>query len=276
MPMFTWDIDPILLQLGPIPIRHYTLLFIAVFVGGYYPLRWQIVRGGGSRDDAMDIVAYALVAVIVGARLGHALYYDLDRTLADPLFLFKIWKGGLSSHGATVGILTMLYLAGRQKGVSFLEGCDRIIFSVAIGATLVRVGNFFNSEIVGRLTDQSWGVRFPRYDKVAEPPLRHPSQLYEVALGLAVLGALWLADRKLGGEKRPRGFMISLFFATYFTGRFVVEYWKEYQALAPDSLLTMGQYLSIPFALLGYYGLRWSLVHRVPARWGQPEPASDS
>ncbi|MBW2526259.1 MAG: prolipoprotein diacylglyceryl transferase [Deltaproteobacteria bacterium] len=267
--MFTWDVDPVLFHIAAFPVRYYTLLFIAVFVGGFFPLRWQIVRGGGTRDDAIDITIYTMVAVLVGSRLGHVLYYDLDRALVDPLWVLQFWQGGLSSHGATVGILVMLFIVGRRRRVSFVEACDRITFSVAIGATLVRVGNFINSEIVGRLTDQNWGVRFPRYDRIAEPPLRHPSQLYEVALGLAVLAALVLLDRRCGREQRPRGLMISTFFAAYFTGRFIVELFKEYQTLSPSSALTMGQYLSIPFALLGYYGLYWSLTRKRPAGWRQ-------
>jgi prolipoprotein diacylglyceryltransferase len=156
--------------------------------------------------------------------------------------------------------------------VPFLEGADRFAFSAALGATLVRVGNFFNSEIVGRPTpDQSWGIRFPRYDRIPNGPYRYPSQFYEVALGLLVLLVLYIVDKKAGKEERPRGLLISVFFAVYFTGRFFVEYYKAYQTLPTSTALTMGQFLSIPAALLGYYGIAWSLKKRLPVGWAPPE-----
>jgi hypothetical protein len=147
-----------------------------------------------------------------------------------------------------------------------LEGADRFAFSAALGATLVRVGNFLNSEIVGRETHADWGVRFVKFDG-ANAPLRHPSQLYEVALGLFVLLCLYLVDRAFGKEKRPRALLISVFFVVYFAGRFTVEFFKEHQTLPADHPLTMGQYLSIPAFLLGLYGLQWSLKTRQPVGW---------
>ncbi|MCA9595272.1 MAG: prolipoprotein diacylglyceryl transferase [Myxococcales bacterium] len=272
MPKFTWNIDPILVHIGPLAIRYYSLLFVFVFLGGYSLLKWQIERGGGDEEDAGDFIVYGVLGVLVGSRLGHVLFYDLDKALKDPLWVFRIWEGGLASHGAVLGLIFAMYLFTKRRHVPFLEGADRFSFSAALGATLVRVGNFFNSEIVGRVTDQSWGVRFPRYDRgVGEVPYRHPSQLYEVALGLFVLLCLWLFDKKLGKEKRPRGALISLFFALYFPGRFVVEYFKEYQTLPTSSALTMGQYLSIPAALLGFYGLYWAFKRKLPVGWVRPE-----
>ncbi|MEZ4221602.1 MAG: prolipoprotein diacylglyceryl transferase [Polyangiaceae bacterium] len=271
MPTFTWDIDPIFFKIGPLALRYYSLLFVFVFLGGYWLLKWQVERGGGDEEDAGDFIVYGVLGVLVGSRLGHVLFYDLDKALKDPLWVFRIWEGGLASHGAVLGLIFAMYLFTKRRRIPFLEGSDRFAFSAALGATLVRVGNFFNSEIVGRLTDQSWGVRFPRYDRgVPEAPLRYPSQLYEVALGLFVLLCLYLWDKRLGGEKRPRGAMISLFFALYFPGRFVIEFYKEHQTLEPTSFLTMGQYLSIPGALLGFYGLWWSFQRRLPVGWATP------
>lgn len=274
MPAFTWDIDPILVHfpawLGWLPIdgvRYYSLLYVGVFIGGYRLLDWQLRRAGAEPADANDFVLYGIVAVLGGARIGHVVFYEWDRFVGDPASLFRVHEGGLSSHGATLGLLLAMFLFTTFRRQSFIEGCDRFAFSAALGAILVRIGNLFNSEIVGRITGGEWGVRFPRYDRVAEPPLRHPSQLYEAILGLAVMAALIGVDRALGKEKRPRGAMISLFMALYFTGRFSVEYFKEYQPGETAAGLTTGQWLSVLPAALGYAGWWLSFAKRVPARW---------
>lgn len=286
-----------------IHVRYYSLLFVVVFLGGYWLLDWQIRRGGGAPEVAGDFIVYGVIGVLAGARLGHVIFYDLDKALADPLWVFQIWTGGLASHGAVIGLVLSMWLFTQRRGVSFLEGADRFAFAAALGATLVRVGNFLNSEIVGReIKDGSWGVLFAKtceaqpeavgcwkllgaraadfaarcqtgrvecwgYDETVT--YRHPSQLYEVGLGLLVLGALWLFDRALGKEKRPRGALISLFFALYFVGRFIVEFFKEYQtpATMEAEFLTEGQWLSIPGILLGCFGLYWTLKQRLPAGW---------
>lgn len=256
-----------LMKTAPFELRYYSVLFMGVFLGGYALLNWQIRRGGGDERDSSDFIVYGVLGVLVGARLGHVLFYDLDHALRDPMWVFEIWTGGLASHGATIGLIVAMWVYTKRRDIPFIEGADRFSFSAALGATLVRVGNFLNSEIVGRPTDQTWGVKFPRFH---EGPLvyRHPSQLYEVALGLLVLGVLYVVDRAAGKEKRPRGLLIATFFAVYFTGRFFVEYFKAYQTLDPEtSMFTMGQYLSMPAAALGYFGVWWSLKQRIPVGW---------
>jgi phosphatidylglycerol:prolipoprotein diacylglycerol transferase len=272
LPKITWDVDPVLFYypdwLSFMPgggLRIYSLLFVGVFLGGYRLLDWQIKRAGGREEDASDFVIYGVVAVLAGSRIGHVFFYELDHFLEDPLWLFQIHKGGLASHGATLGLIFGMWLFCRRKRQSFLEGADRFSYAAALGATLVRVGNLFNSEIVGRKTDQTWGFYFPRFDR--EVVYRHPSQFYEITLGLFVMLVLYLVDKKLGEEKRPRGAMISTFFAVYFTGRFFVEFFKERQTISDDAVLTMGQILSIGPMLLGYYGFYWSLKKGVPAHW---------
>lgn len=275
LPKFTWDIDPILVYypswLSFLPgegIRYYSLLYVGVFLGGYRFIDWQIRRGGGTEEEGSDFVIYGVLGTLIGSRVGHVLLYEWDHFVRDPLFILQIHKGGLASNGGTVGLIVAMWFFTRKKRQAFLEGCDRFSYSAALGSTLIRIGNWFNSEIVGRKTDQSWGVYFPRFDRdAAEPVYRQPSQLYEVALGLFVLGSLYFFDKKLGEEKRPRGFMISLFFALYFTGRFLVEYVKEYQAWAVGMSLTEGQIYSILPAALGYFGIYWSLKKKVPAHW---------
>jgi len=249
-----------------VELRYYSMLFVVVFLGGHALLNWQIKRGGGSPEVAGDFIVYGVVGVLVGARLGHVLFYDLDKAIADPVWVFKIWTGGLASHGAVIGLIVAMYLFTKSRHVPFLEGADRFSFSAALGATVVRIGNLFNSEIVGKkVPDQSWGMRFPRVDH--PPVLRYPSQLYEIALGSAVFVALLVADRAMGKEKRPRGAMIAWFFALYFSGRLFTEFYKEIEALPSDSPISMGQYLSILPALLGWYGLYWSFKHKEPVGW---------
>jgi prolipoprotein diacylglyceryl transferase len=274
-------------------IRYYSLLYVCVFLGGYHLLNWQIKRAGGPEQDASDFVMYGVISVLGGARLGHVFFYDFEKFVDDPMWLFRIWEGGLASHGGTIGLLIGMWLFTKLRRQSFIEGCDRFAFSAALGSTLIRIGNFFNSEIVGRATDQSWGVRFVRHDG-PDGVLRHPSQLYETALGLFVMASLWAVDRAFGKEKRPRGLLISVFFALYFTGRYVVEYWKDFQEWAlcvggacPDlivkgiknmhslpqsSLITEGQILSIIPAVAGFVGIYLSLKKRIPAHWNVRRP----
>ncbi len=309
MPTFNWDVSPTIFKypewMSWMPgdgIRYYSLLYVGVFLGGYKLLDWQIRRAGGSEEDASDFVMYGVIAVLGGSRLGHVFFYDFDKFVEDPMWLFRIWEGGLASHGGTIGLLVGMWVFTKLRRQSFIEGCDRFAFSAALGSILIRFGNFFNSEIVGRPTDQSWGVRFLRHPPDVhlglEAPLRHPSQLYEATMGMLVMASLIIGDRMLGKEKRPRGAMISIFFALYFTGRFFVEYWKDFQewavcldssvcpglivkglqqmhSLPSATLLTEGQLLSIIPALAGYFGLYLSLKKRVPAHWNVHRPPTD-
>ncbi|MGC4064620.1 MAG: prolipoprotein diacylglyceryl transferase [Polyangiaceae bacterium] len=272
MPKFTWDIDPALLHIGSYELRYYSLIFVVVFLGGYQLLRWQIMRGGGEERDASDFFVYGVLAVLIGARLGHCFFYDYEKTLSDPLWVLQIWTGGLSSHGAVIGLIFAMWQFTKRRGIPFLEGADRFSFSAALGAMLVRIGNFFNSEIVGKVTDGTWGVKFPRYDRGGEVFYRHPTQLYEAAVALTVLVLLFVADRLMGKEKRYRGMMISLFFVLYFSGRFGIEYFKEIQVQALEGTgatlgFTMGQVLSAPCILLGVFGVIRSLKRKEPVGW---------
>lgn len=273
MPAFTWDVDPILVRFpdswSGLPVeglRYYSLLYVAAFLGGYKLLDWQLRRAGGDVEDAHDFVLYGVIAVVAGARLGHVAFYEWQRFLDDPAWVLQVHRGGLSSHGALLGLVLAMFAYTRRRRQSFVEGCDRLAFSAALGAVLIRIGNLLNSEIVGKLTGGDYGVRFPRYDG-AGAPLRHPTQLYEAVLGAAVLAALLLADARLGKERRPRGALISLFLALYFGGRFLVEFWKEVPPSETAAGLSTGQWLSIAPALLGCWGWYRSRTRPVAARW---------
>src|SRR6478736_381856 len=272
----------ILQFMGPmVELRYYSMLFVVVFLGGHALLNWQIKRGGGGGEVAGDFIVYGVLGVLIGARLGHVIFYDLDKAIEDAAWVFKIWTGGLASHGAVASLIIAMYMFTKSRHIPFLEGTDRFSFSAALGATVVRIGNLFNSEIVGRkVPDQSWGMRFPRNppDHGLNPiPLRYPSQLYEITLGIAVFVGLLIADRAMGKEKRPRGALIAWFFALYFTGRLFTEFYKEIEALDPNSPISMGQYLSILPALLGWYGVCWTMKRKEPSGWGDalPDPADE-
>jgi phosphatidylglycerol:prolipoprotein diacylglycerol transferase len=275
--VFTWNVSPVLFTLGPLQVRYYGILFAAMLVGGYYLWRWQMLRGGHTEQQAERFFLWGAIAVIAGSRLGQVLFYDPARYLAHPIEILYVWQGGLASHGATIGLVLALYLYARKEKLSKLEVLDRFSMSAALGALMVRIGNFMNSEIVGRVTNVAWAVRFPRcvYDRglpLDRVPGRHPSQIYEVFLGLFVLLSLYLVDRKWK-EERPLGLLASLFFLLYFSGRFVVEFFKEYQTLSPEqSPLTMGQWLSLPCILIGAFGLYYTFRTRVPTSSLRPAP----
>lgn len=258
-----WDVSPILFSIGPVTIRYYGLLFVFTILGGFHLWRWQMLRGGHGEERAEAFFWYGIVAVIVGARLGHVWFYEWDRFVADPLYVIYIWRGGLASHGATIGLIVALWLFARNYKTPLFEIFDRFSFSAAWGSFMVRIGNFFNSEIVGRPSDVPWCVKFPRSANdyglpLAEVPCRHPSQIYETLMGIGVLLVLLAVD-KAQGERRRNGILGSLFMILYFVGRFCVEYVKEYQGLDPSKHpLTEGQYLSIPFILIGFAMLAYT------------------
>jgi len=263
---FFWDIDPTILVLGPLQIRYYGLLLACAAVIGYYFWQWQMRKAG--YDDAVIIIFpyYIGILGIVGARLGHCIFYEPAYYLSNPVSIIEIWRGGLSSHGAAIGILTAIFLYSHIKKIPWWVVSDSATFATALIATLVRIGNFMNSEIVGRITDLPWCVHFMRFWDEGKY-CRHPSQLYEAFFGLAILVGLILLDRKLG-KKRPPALLSGVFLVSYFFCRFLVEFVKEYQVLPSDSPFTMGQYLSIPFFLTGVYLLVYAWKHhhtRLPA-----------
>lgn len=272
LPTLTWTIDPILWH-GAVTLRWFNLFWWIELALGFRLLLDQVRRGGGDAEEAGDLALHVWLGLILGARLGQGLVYDLPKTLADPGWILTgILQGGMSSHGAALGTLLAIHVFTKRRGMSLWEAGDRLAYSFALGSMIHRIANLFNSEIVGRPTDGSWGLRFPRFDShVLEPPLRHPSQLYEAALGLIVLGALLMCDRAWGREARPRGALSAVLLLTYFSGRIAVEFFKEPQAGEPvDVLLNRGQIMSIPFVVLGACLLSASLKRRAPAGWLLP------
>lgn len=260
---FVHKIAPVLIELGPVQIRYYGVVFAITLLLGFVCWRKQMLRGGHSERVASGFFVWGVLAAVIGARLGHCFFYDAHYYLQHPVRILSFWQGGLSSHGATIGLVTATALYAWQNRLSILEIMDRFTPSAAVGAAGVRFGNFLNSEIVGRATDLPWGVRFMYFD--SGKVLRHPSQLYEFAMGLFVLAVLLAADRKAGREKRPLGMMTGLFFTVYFAGRFCVEFVKQPHTAVPDRcVFTMGQYLSILPFVFGVGLLVWAFRRRMP------------
>ena len=213
-------------------------------------------RMGFSQETSRRFYLPLLLALLIGARLGHVIFYMPMEAIRNPAVIFQYWKGGLASHGAAICFILVILYMGKQLKIPVLKIADCLTPSIALGIILVRFGNFFNSEIVGRTTDVAWAIKFPHYTydqwlPVSQLPSRHPSQLYEAIAGIIAM-IIVLAVDKIYGKNRPMGLMMGLLLIIYFGSRFVLEFYKEYQVLSPASLLTMGQYLSIPFVLLGF------------------------
>lgn len=248
--MIEWSVSPIIFSVGPVSIRWYSLMFAISFYLGFLLIRSFMKKDGRPVEDADRVLLYMMVSVIVGARLGHCLFYDPAFYLTHPIEILKVWEGGLASHGAAIGILTGMYIYSRKsKNQSFLWVMDRIVIVVALSGLFIRLGNLFNSEILGIPTDGSWGVVFTRIDLIP----RHPVQLYEAFTYFAIFGLLmWMYYKT--SEILQDGRLFGWFLITVFGGRIILEFFKEEQAAFHMFLpITMGQLLSIPFVIAGVY-----------------------
>ncbi len=269
LPSWTWDVNPVLYQSETLAIRYYSVVVVAELLLGYWLLLLHLRRAGVDDEEAGDLFTYVYPAVFIGSRLGHVLFFDFQTLWSNPWWVFKVWTGGLAGHGALVGVGVATYLFTKRRAMAWLEGMDRLSFSIAFVAIVHRLGNLMNSELVGKPTDGTWGVRFARFDHdLLVPPLRHPTQLYEMALGVVVLLALLLCDRTWGGEKRPRGALTGVLLTLLFSGRILIEVFKESEMGEPAlPWLNMGQLLSLPCVALGLAILWRSLRQPRPAGW---------
>ncbi len=244
-----WDFDPILFSLGFLQARWYGILFVGGFFVGQWILGRMFVAEGVPRERAERLLLILLLGAIIGARLVHCLFYDPQYYLAHPLDILKVWEGGLASHGGAIGMLIALWIAQRRMDppLPFLWLVDRIAVTTALGAVFIRVANFLNSEIVGKPTSGSWGVVFERVDALP----RHPVQLYEAAAYLVIFFVL-IAMYRSKGKDIAHGLLFGWFMVLVFTARFILEFFKTPQAAyEAGQMITVGQYLSIPFVALG-------------------------
>jgi len=236
----TVNINPILIELGPFRLSWYGLMYVFGFAASYLLVRYQMKRKdfGISKLEVENLYFYLILGLVIGARLGYVLFYDLKMYLADPFEIVAVWHGGMSFHGGLIGVVIVGIVFCWKNKKSFWKVSDLIIVTAPIGLGFGRIGNFFNGELYGRVTQLPWGLIFPK----GGPLPRHPSQLYESGLegGLLFLILWFLKDRRV-----PDGSLLALFLFFYGAFRFVVEFFRE-----PDAQLgfilgpfTMGQVL---------------------------------
>ena len=290
----TWNVDPVLIHLGSLQIRWYGLLWALGFFIGYFVMR-RIYRCEKMTDDSMDkLLVYMLVSTILGARLGHCLFYEPEYYLSNPLKMLAVWEGGLASHGGAIGILIGLWLYVRNynkskkekdnlQHINYIWILDRIVVAVCLVGALIRVGNVMNHEIYGTPTSLPWGFVFLRgaeqfcgtvdnytachaWDAPCPPsewlPC-HPTGLYEAFFCLVAMGILlWMYYKRDLGHKQP-GLMFGTFLVIIFGSRIFIEFLKNVQVeFEKNMVFDMGQWLSVPFVLIGIGMIVWSFVHR--------------
>jgi len=245
----TWNVNPEILPLGSLAIRWYGLLFALGFVLGYLIIG-KMFKNEKLPEKMLDsITTYMVIGTVVGARLGHCLFYEPAYYLSNPIKILKIWEGGLASHGAAIGILLALYLFSRKVKKPYLWTLDRIVIVVALAGFFIRMGNLMNSEIYGGETSLPWGFIFVHAGEVVP---KHPTQIYEALSYLAIFGILYSIYIKVGPKKLKTGLIFSIFLILLFSVRFLIEFIKEPQVAFEETMtLNMGQLLSIPFVLTG-------------------------
>lgn len=255
-------IDPVALQLGPLKIHWYGLMYLIGFAAAW----WLATRRGKTadpvwdKDKISDLIFYGALGVVLGGRIGYTLFYSFGKFVSDPLIIFRIWEGGMSFHGGFLGVMLAMVFFARKYKVAYFDLMDFVAPVVPIGLGAVRIGNFINGELWGRVTDVPWAMVFPNGGALP----RHPSQLYEFMLeGVALFVIVWFYSSK----PRPRMAVSGVFALGYGCFRFFVEFYRQPDAhigyLAFD-WFTMGQLLSTPMIAVGI-GLIWWAYKLKPA-----------
>ncbi|HRD71251.1 MAG TPA: prolipoprotein diacylglyceryl transferase [Legionella sp.] len=250
--MFTFPaFNPVAISLGPLKIHWYGLMYLVGFMGAWLLAYWRTkhYKLNWTAEQISDLIFYAALGVILGGRIGYMVFYNTQELIHQPWILFKIWEGGMSFHGGLLGVILALWVFSKRFGKQFLEVTDFVAPLVPLGLAAGRVGNFVNGELWGRVTDVPWAMIFPHVDN--NP--RHPSQLYELGLeGIALFVLVWWYASK----PRPIGRVSGLFLIGYAICRLIAECFRQ-----PDvqlgfvafDWLTMGQILSIPMIVLGFW-----------------------
>ena len=244
-----WNASPDLFSIGPVTVRWYGLMFALGFGLGYWIVARMFRHEGAPERWLGTLLIYLIVATVLGARLGHVLFYEWNHYSAHPEEILKIWEGGLASHGGAIGCIIALYIFSRcvsKKPLSWVM--DKVVVPVALVAGLIRLGNLMNSEIYGHQTDLPWGFVFVRDGQTL--PM-HPTQIYEALAYFVLFAILMWMYWKRNAEERPY-LLTGVFLTWVFTARFLIEFVKnDQEAWEADMALNMGQWLSIPFICIG-------------------------
>ena len=259
-----WDFDPVLFSIGTLDVRYYGLMWaIAILVGAKLFDNF-CKREGLPQKVSESIFLYGTLATIIGARVGHCFFYEPVRYLSEPWAIVTGFReGGMASHGAAIGLLIGLWLFSRKNKLPYIWSLDRIMIAVGIGGAIVRMGNLFNSEIFGTATTLPWGFEFVRSGEWVRnfaPAAVHPTQIYEALCYVVTFVVLcWLYYGRDLARRRP-GVLFGVGLLGIFLTRFFIEFIKvEQEAFEKGWALDMGQWLSIPFIVLGVGIIVWGL-----------------
>lgn len=254
-----WNPDPELINILGISVRYYGLLFVSGLILSVYILSWIFKRENIPSEHLDKLFIFGMIGILVGARLGHCLFYEPSYYLSNPLEMILpitfpsgggvkfIGYQGLASHGGALGLLIALYFYSRKTKHSMIDTIDLIAVVAGLGAGFIRLANFMNSEIIGMPTTKPWGVIFERVDNLP----RHPAQLYE-AICYFIIFAIMMILYKKKRDKLKSGFFFGLVLVLIFTARFIIEFFKEDQVGFEDGMtFNMGQLLSVPYIVVG-------------------------
>ena len=254
------EIDPVALSIGPLKVHWYGIMYLISFIAVWrlFLVRSRQPWSSVKSDQVEDIIFYGAMGVILGGRFGYVFFYQFQRFLEEPLWLIKLWDGGMSFHGGLLGVLFALFLLSRKFGIRFIQLGDFVAPMVPVGLFFGRMGNFIGQELWGRPTEGWWAMVFPNDP---EQLARHPSQLYQAFLeGLLLFTVLWLLSKK----PRPTGFLSGAFLAGYGIFRMIAEFAREPDAHLADSLIfgwvTRGQLLSLPMLFAGLGLIVWAVM----------------
>jgi len=257
MEQLVWSVDPVLATFGSFKIHWYGVLFATAILTGFAIMDKIYKHEGKDTKELETLQIYMIIGIVVGARLGHCIFYDPEYYFSNPIQILAVWNGGLASHGGGIGAILATLFYARKKNISLMYLLDRLAIPTASFAFFVRMGNLMNSEIVGNHTLGPWGVVFTRVDTLT----RHPAQVYEALSYLVVfivLTAMYLIPKK----KFKTGMLFGVFLTLVFTARFVIEFVKVPQAAyANDFYLSTGQVLSIPFLIIGAFLIVKALIN---------------
>jgi prolipoprotein diacylglyceryl transferase len=254
---FVHDFSPILLEIGPLKIHWYGLLYAVGLAVNYSILSYIFKREGKSQKMLESLVIYLFIGLVLGSRLGHVFFYDWAYYSQNLTEILMVWKGGLASHGGAIGLFLGFFAWSKRYKQRMRDYLGLIVIPMGFTAALIRIGNFMNAEILGTITESSFGVIFP-----GEEEARHPVQLYSALINFTIFTDLMVlyyivSSREKSGQakKSNKLWFFFLFLFIYFSARFAVEYFKDLQDPLPvDFALSMGQLLSIPGILIGLAG----------------------